>query len=118
MQQAVHGLDQLHRQIRDGAELLELARGEEDAEAVAEIEREAGKIVFALEKMEFRRMFSGEADARNAFVDIQSGSGGTEAQDWAGMLLRMYTRWGRIRATGLIWWSAPPATSPASKARP
>ncbi len=94
MQQAVHGLDQLHRQIRDGAELLELARGEEDAEAVAEIEREAGKIVFALEKMEFRRMFSGEADARNAFVDIQSGSGGTEAQDWAGMLLRMYTRWG------------------------
>ena len=47
-----------------------------------------------LVKLEFRRMFSGEMDPNNAFVDIQSGSGGTEAQDWADMLLRMYLRWG------------------------
>ena len=94
MQQAVHGLDQLHRQINDSIELMELAHAEEDAEAMAEIETEAGKIGATLEKMEFRRMFSGEADSRNAFVDIQSGSGGTEAQDWAEMLLRMYSRWG------------------------
>ena len=94
MQQAVHGLDQLHRQINDSIELMELTHAEEDAEAMAEIETEAGKIGATLEKMEFRRMFSGEADSRNAFVDIQSGSGGTEAQDWAEMLLRMYSRWG------------------------
>ena len=94
MQQAVHGLDQLHRQINDSIELMELAQAEEDAEAMAEIETEAGKIGATLEKMEFQRMFSGEADSRNAFVDIQSGSGGTEAQDWAEMLLRMYSRWG------------------------
>ncbi len=94
MQQSVHGLDQLHRQISDSIELMELARAEEDAEAMAEIATEAGKIVATLDKMEFQRMFSGEADSRNAFVDIQSGSGGTEAQDWAEMLLRMYSRWG------------------------
>ena len=88
------GLDRLTRQINDGMELLELARAEEDAEALAEIAREAEKITATLDKMEFRRMFSGEADAHNAFVDIQAGSGGTEAQDWAEMLLRMYTRWG------------------------
>ena len=88
------GLDRLTRQITDSIELLELARAEEDAEALAEIAREAEKITATLDKMEFRRMFSGEADAHNAFVDIQAGSGGTEAQDWAEMLLRMYTRWG------------------------
>ena len=90
----VGGLDRLSGQVADSSELLELARAEGDAEAVAEIEREAAKIARELEKMEFRRMFAGEADAHNAFVDIQSGSGGTEAQDWAEMLLRMYTRWG------------------------
>ena len=94
LERVVGGLDRLSGQVADSEELLELARAEEDAEAVAEIEREAAKIARELEKMEFRRMFGGEADAHNAFVDIQSGSGGTEAQDWAEMLLRMYTRWG------------------------
>ena len=97
LQQVVHTLDQLSRDIADGMELLELARAEADTEAVAEIKREAGKIARTLEKMEFRRMFSGEADSLNAFVDIQSGSGGTEAQDWAEMLLRMYARWGETQ---------------------
>ncbi len=94
LQRAVEGLDALSRRIDDSIELLEMARTEEDAEAVGEIETEAVEIIAALEKMEFRRMFSGPADARNAFIDIQSGSGGTEAQDWAEMLLRMYIRWG------------------------
>ena len=94
LQQVVDGLAQLEAQISDSVELLDLAQTEGDAEAVAELEREVEKIAATLEKMEFRRMFSGEADFRNAFVDIQSGSGGTEAQDWAEMLLRMYTRWG------------------------
>lgn len=97
MQRVVHGLDELHQQSSDCIELLDLARAEEDAEAVAEVEKESAKIVAALEKMEFQRMFSGEADSHNTFVDIQSGSGGTEAQDWAEMLLRMYTRWGEAQ---------------------
>ncbi len=101
-QQVVCGLDELHRQIDDCTELLALARIDEDAGAVAEIEKDARKIVAALEKMEFRRMFSGEADSHNAFVDIQSGSGGTEAQDWAAMLLRMYTRWGEAQGYQLV----------------
>ena len=94
LERVVHGLERLGGQVADCSELLELAQAEEDAEAVAVIETEAAKIARELEKMEFRRMFGGEADAHNAFVDIQSGSGGTEAQDWAEMLLRMYTRWG------------------------
>jgi len=77
--------------------MLELAREENDAETVAAI----GKDVAGLEKevgdMEFRRMFPGEMDAANAFVDVQAGSGGTEAQDWAAMLQRMYVRWGERR---------------------
>src|SRR5699024_2210404 len=62
-------------------------------EVVADIEQELDKVAQTVEALEFRRMFSGEADANNAFVDIQAGSGGTEAQDWASMLLRMYLHW-------------------------
>ena len=94
LEQLVNGLEQLQTDISDCVELLELAALEEDAQTLDEIAREANDIDSRLEKMEFRRMFSGEADLNNAFIDIQSGSGGTEAQDWAAMLLRMYLRWG------------------------
>jgi peptide chain release factor 2 len=79
--------------VRDAVELLELAKSEDDSETIVEVERDAKSIESRLDGLEFRRMFSGEADAFNAFLDVQSGSGGTEAQDWAEMLLRMYTRW-------------------------
>ncbi|MGI9310932.1 MAG: peptide chain release factor 2, partial [bacterium] len=90
----VDGIEQVERDLADSGELLELARAEDDADTVAEVRREAARIAAALGKMEFRRMLGGEADSHNAFVDIQAGSGGTEAQDWAEMLLRMYLRWG------------------------
>ena len=93
----VHGLDELQRDVDDTRELLELAEMEEDEETLTEVTKEADRIVEAIEKMEFRRMFSGEADSASAFVDIQAGSGGTEAQDWAEMLFRMYTRWGEAQ---------------------
>lgn len=93
----MHGLDDLERDIKDARELLELAELEDDQDTVFEIVSEAGRILRQIEKMEFRRMFSGEADGANAFVDIQSGSGGTEAQDWTHMLFRMYTRWGEAQ---------------------
>ncbi len=87
-------MDELSRDIADALELLDLAKAENDEETMAEVSVEVGSIVTRLERLEFRRMFSGEADGSNAFIDIQSGSGGTEAQDWADMLLRMYLRWG------------------------
>jgi peptide chain release factor 2 len=74
--------------------LLELAKEEGDAETVNAVADDLKKFESQLAQLEFRRMFSGEMDAANAFLDIQAGSGGTEAQDWANMLLRMYLRWG------------------------
>ncbi|HET6724441.1 MAG TPA: peptide chain release factor 2 [Gammaproteobacteria bacterium] len=94
LEETVGMLDRLDGAISDARELLELAAAEEDADAVAEIEADTASIEADVGKLEFRRMFAGEMDASNAFLDIQSGSGGTEAQDWAEMLLRMYLRWG------------------------
>ena len=71
-----------------------MAAEEDDEATVADIEGEISGLQKQLEQLEFRRMFSGEMDDSNAFLDIQSGSGGTEAQDWAEMVLRMYLRWG------------------------
>lgn len=72
-------------------ELLEMADGDESL--LEEIANDTQEITTEVEKLEFRRMFSGQMDANNAYLDIQSGSGGTEAQDWAEMLMRMYMRW-------------------------
>ena len=74
-----------------------MAGEENDEAAVADIEAEIDSLLRQLELLEFRRMFSGDMDDSNAFLDIQAGSGGTEAQDWAEMLLRMYLRWGEAR---------------------
>ncbi len=79
--------------LKDALDLLELAEAEGDAGTIAEVEREVGKLGELAADMEFKRMFSGELDHANAYVDIQAGSGGTEAQDWADMLLRMYLHW-------------------------
>ncbi len=79
--------------ISDAEELLDLANMDEDEDTYASVLEEIASIRAQLEKLEFQKMFSGEMDASNAFIDIQAGSGGTEAQDWAEMLLRMYLRW-------------------------
>ena len=93
LEETVEQLDELSLVFNDLLDLLELARLENDDETIEEIAKESEGGTQKLEKLEFRRMFSGEADETSAFVDIQSGSGGTEAQDWAEMLLRMYLRW-------------------------
>jgi peptide chain release factor 2 len=90
----VHTIDEMTGGLSDIAELLEMAVEEQDADTISEIEAELDGLANKLESLEFRRMFSGEMDPNNAFLDIQSGSGGTEAQDWANMILRMYLRWG------------------------
>lgn len=74
-----------------------MAAAEDDEDTAAEVQADIEGLERQLEKLEFRRMFSGEMDANNAFLDIQSGSGGTEAQDWAEMMLRMYLRWGEAK---------------------
>ena len=90
-------LEALDQGLKDANDLLEMAGEEEDDDAVNEVGRDLGALEKRVADLEFRRMFSGEMDASNAFVDIQAGSGGTEAQDWAEMLLRMYLRWAERR---------------------
>ena len=78
----------------DANDLLDLAVEEGDEDTAQSVKQDLAGLESELEKLEFRRMFSGETDLNNAYLDIQAGSGGTEAQDWAEMLLRMYLRWG------------------------
>ncbi len=79
--------------MTDAAQLLELAAEEADTRAADEIETDVGRLSAEVEALEFQRMFPGKMDSHNAFLDIQAGAGGTEAQDWAAMLLRMYLKW-------------------------
>jgi peptide chain release factor 2 len=86
-------LVQLDKSLHDAGELYTLAEAEGDAATFADLGRDLERLTADVERLEFRRMFSGEMDSHNAFLDVQAGSGGTEAQDWAEMLLRMYMRW-------------------------
>lgn len=90
-------IEKMDSGIADAAELLTLAQEEADEELFDAANKDIESLKAALEKLEFRRMFSGEMDEANAYLDIQAGSGGTEAQDWAEMLLRMYLRWGESK---------------------
>ena len=83
--------------VRDARELLELAKAENDESTVTELDRELPTLEREVRKLEFKRMFRGEMDSHNAFLDIQAGAGGTEAQDWAQMLMRMYIKWAARR---------------------
>ncbi|MGP9689296.1 peptide chain release factor 2 [Psychrobacter sp. AOP22-C1-C5] len=83
----------LETTLADAAAMLELAVEEDDESLLADVQSELDNAEKRVADLEFRRMFSGEMDPNNCYLDIQSGSGGTEAQDWAEMLLRMYTRW-------------------------
>jgi len=97
LETVVDGLATAMLSLEDATELLELAVAEDDAPTVDEVVTDLDGVEESVVALEFRRMFSGEMDANNAFLDIQSGAGGTEAQDWADMLLRMYLRWGEAK---------------------
>ncbi|MFT5113810.1 MAG: peptide chain release factor 2 [Parasphingorhabdus sp.] len=92
LEEIVGGLESLDSNIVESRELLEMAAEESDEDTLSAVEQDVAKIQEHLERLEFRRMFSGTMDPANCFLDIQSGSGGTEAQDWAAMLLRMFLR--------------------------
>lgn len=85
-------MQDIKQTVSDLSEIFELARQEEDVATITDVAKDLLEIQQLVEKLELQRMFSGKMDACNAFLDIQSGSGGTEAQDWAEMLLRMYLR--------------------------
>ena len=93
----VNNLIRLEKGIADAEELLAMAVEEDDEESVEMVALDLESFEKDIAGLEFRRMFSGEMDPNNAFLDIQAGAGGTEAQDWAEMLLRMYLRWGERR---------------------
>ncbi len=94
LERVVITIRKLEKAFADTQELIELAREESDEGLLNEALADLKEAVDSLEKLEFRRMFSGPVDSHNSYLDIQAGSGGTEAQDWAEMLLRMYLRWG------------------------
>ncbi len=87
-------IDDMDSGLNDANEMVLMAQEEDDESLLESIGEDLDGFEKRLAELEFRRMFSGEMDANNTFLDIQSGSGGTEAQDWADMLLRMYLRWG------------------------
>ena len=93
----VNTLDDIKNGLTDTRELIELAEADDDEATVNALIADIDGFAAKVEDLEFRRMFAGELDANNAFLDIQAGSGGTEAQDWASMLLRMYLRWGEAK---------------------
>lgn len=97
LEMIVSTIDELESGTESVKEILEMAEMDDDQEMVDEVISELDILGEKLEKLEFQRMFSGELDSNNAYLEIQSGSGGTEAQDWANMMLRMYLRWADSR---------------------
>jgi len=93
LDKTVTGIADVLDGLSEATELLELAESEQDEDTALAVVADLEKFQAHIEKLEFQRMFSGEMDSCNAFVDIQAGAGGTEAQDWAEMMLRMYLRW-------------------------
>jgi len=89
----VHNLKSLETNLKDAKELFEMAREENDDDTLSSVDADTLALEKQIEDMEFKRMFSGELDGANCFIEFQSGSGGTEAQDWCNMLLRMYLRY-------------------------
>ena len=94
LEDVVLTLQKIDAQSRDLKDLFELAEAEDDDDTFEAVEADLVELQGAIEKLEFRRMFSNPMDPNNCFIEIQAGAGGTEAQDWAGMLERMYLRYG------------------------
>lgn len=97
LEAVVNTIDELDQGCDDVEGLIELAVEAEDEETFEEAQTELNDLGTKLDMLEFRRMFSGPQDANDAYIDLQSGSGGTEAQDWCNILLRMYLRWGEAK---------------------
>jgi peptide chain release factor 2 len=89
----ISGVERLEAELSEQTELIELGEAESDADVVAEAEAALKTLHGAVERRQVETMLSGEADGNDAFLEVHAGAGGTESQDWAAMLMRMYTRW-------------------------
>ena len=94
LEKLINSIDDITSSLRDLDELFLLLENEDDQDEIISMSNELNNIEIKISELQFQRMFSGKNDSNNAFLDIQAGSGGTEAQDWAEMLLRMYLMWG------------------------
>jgi peptide chain release factor 2 len=97
LERAIAGYRQLERELDDGLTLLELGEAEDDEATIGEAEAALNRLVVEVERLEVEALLSGEADGMNTYLEVHAGAGGTESQDWASMLLRMYTRWAERR---------------------
>ena len=97
LEQVVGTLDRVRKGLSDASELLDMAAAENDESTLQVIDQDIRTLDRDVKQLEFKRMFPGQMDSHSAFLDIQAGAGGTEAQDWAQMLMRMYLRWGDAR---------------------
>ncbi len=93
LEEEIQSIDRLKTNLCDAVDIWEMLRDDDDSKGAEELLEEIDTLQDCLENLEFRRMFCGQMDANNCYIEIQSGSGGTEAQDWAQMLLRQYMRW-------------------------
>jgi peptide chain release factor 2 len=103
LEKGVNGYLRIERELQDTLDLIELAESEGDAAMVADAERALAKLREEAGKRELESLLSGEADANDAYLEVHAGAGGTEAQDWAEMLLRMYTRWAEQHGCKVEW---------------
>jgi peptide chain release factor 2 len=108
LDQGVNGYLKIERELQDTLDLIELAEGEGDQAMVAEAERTLARLRQEAGRRELESLLSGEADANDAYLEVHAGAGGTEAQDWAEMLLRMYTRWAEQHGYKVEWFEESP----------
>jgi peptide chain release factor 2 len=100
---ALSHIQKIDQELREGLELLELGEGEEDQEILEAAEKDIEALQQKVQRLRLETLLSGEADANNCFIEVHAGAGGTEAQDWALMLTRMYSRWAETKGYKLEW---------------
>ncbi len=101
-------VDDLFGDLQDNTDLIELAEAEDAADVMAEADEAMGELLVRAQKAQLKTLLSGEADANDCYIQVQAGAGGTEAQDWAEMLLRMYSRWADKRGYTVEWLEESP----------
>ena len=100
---AISGYFDLERELQDNIELIELGTAEDDDDVIVEAEGAIEELARTADRLRLESLLSGEADANDAFLEVHAGAGGTESQDWADMLMRMYTRWAEARRYKVEW---------------
>ena len=104
LEKRITGYDMLVRELEENTELIELAEAEGDQEISTEAEKTLARLSVNAEKQQIESLLSGEADGNDCYLEVHAGAGGTESQDWAEMLLRMYLRWGEQHGYKVEWF--------------